>query len=461
MTRARGALGYALATAMAAALWAIPAAAADFYVSPNDKVVGKLQDYVVRQGDNLADIARKFDIGYTEMMAANPGVEPWTPPVGKTLTIPSLYILPNAPRTGIVINLGERRLYYFPRNGQMQTYPIGIGAIGFDTPHATTTVVRKEPNPVWIPPPSIRAEQPWLPEEIGPGPDDPLGDYALRLGWKNYLIHGTNKPDGVGRNVSHGCIHLYPEDIEKLFNSVAVGTPVRVIDQPASAAWIAIGLYLEVHPSKDQADQIDTEQAMTPDPPAGLRDIVSAAAGDYAQAVDWNAVDQAGIQRTGVPIEVAMRPPNGPMAAAPGPGSVASDATASDASVAPAPAAALPAVSDAASPAAPGVTPIFNTLRPPPGVAAAPPPSPGAAPEPPQDLVGNAFAPPAPGYASPPPAYDGDDAAAMPPAAADDAAQIPPDSSSVYDAAPASAPYADPNAAYNAQFGNQSGSGSR
>ncbi len=289
-----------------------PAAAAEFALAPDDQVVGNLTTYVTQSGDNLADIARHFDIGYTEMLASNPGVDPWSPGVGRQLTIPSLYILPTAPRRGIVINLGERRIYYFPpRGGTVQTYPIGIGAIGFDTPLSTTTVVRKEPNPVWIPPPSIRAEQPDLPTSIGPGPDDPLGAFALRLGWPNYLIHGTNKPDGVGRNVSHGCVHLYPEDIEKLFGEVAVGTPVRVVNQPAAAAWIAIGLYVEVHPSKDQADQIDTEQPMTPAAVDGLHELVSAVAGNAASAVDWNAVDQAAQQRTAIPVEIAQRPPVG------------------------------------------------------------------------------------------------------------------------------------------------------
>jgi L,D-transpeptidase ErfK/SrfK len=302
------ALGCGLAAAVA--LLAAPATAAEFALAPDERVVGNLTDYVTQAGDNLADIARHFDIGYTEMLAANPGVEPWSPQAGRTLTIPALYVLPDAPRQGIVINLAERRLYYFPPGGHtVQTYPIGIGAIGFTTPLSTTRVVRKEPNPVWIPPPSIHEENPDVPDRVGPGPDNPLGAFALRLGWTNYLIHGTNKPDGVGRNVSHGCIHLYPEDIEKLFNAAAVGTPVRAIEQPAAAAWIAIGLYVEVHPSKDQADQIDMEQPVTPVADDTVRQIVQAAAGDYAQTVDWGAVDQAGLQRTGLPVEIARRPP--------------------------------------------------------------------------------------------------------------------------------------------------------
>jgi L,D-transpeptidase ErfK/SrfK len=415
MTSAWGVLGGALAAAVS--LLTVPAMAADFPVASDTRAVGQIQTYTVQQGDNLADIARKFDVGYTEMMAANPGVAPWTPQVGKTLYIPSLYILPSAPRQGIVIDLGERRLYYFPRDGEMQTYPIGIGAIGFDTPHSTTNVVRKEPNPVWVPPPSIRAEQPDLPVMIGPGPDDPLGDYALRLGWKNYLIHGTNKPDGVGRNVSHGCIHLYPEDIEKLFNSVAIGTPVRVIDQPAGAAWIQDGLYVAVHPSKDQADEIDTDQPMTPDPPNGLRQVVSAAAGNLAQAIDWNAVDQAGLQRTGLPIEVANGSAGVPVAggAAPTENANATPAAAPDTGQ--------------------SLTPVFNTLQPP------------------QDLVGNAFSP-QPAYPPAQTGYDEERPIRAPPVA-DEAAQVPQDAGSSYNVGPVNAPYADPNAAYNARYKTQ------
>jgi L,D-transpeptidase ErfK/SrfK len=310
--------------AVAALLLAHSAGAAEFPLAPADRVAGNLGDYTVQSGDNLADIARRFDVGYTEMLAANPGIDPWSPGIGRQLTIPSLFILPDGPRRGIVINLAERRLYYFPPGGRsVQTYPIGIGAIGFDTPHSSTTVVRKEPNPIWVPPPSIHAENPDLPAVIGPGPDNPLGAFALRLGWPNYLIHGTNKPDGVGRNVSHGCIHLYPEDIEQLFKSVAVGTPVRAIEQPAAAAWIAIGLYVEAHPSKDQADAIDTEQPVTPEQTPGLRDIVAAVAGDNNDGVDWNAVAQTDLQRSGLPTQVARRPPPGDETVRPAPAEIA------------------------------------------------------------------------------------------------------------------------------------------
>jgi len=299
----------ALAGAAAAlALFAAPAGAAEFPLHAGDSAVGEVQYILAESGDNLADIARQADIGYTEMLAANRGVDPWSPAL-RTLAIPGFFILPDAPREGIVINLAERRLYYFPRNGEtVQTYPIGIGVIGRDTPLSVTRVVGKEEAPTWYPPPSIRAERPELPPAVGPGPDNPLGDFALRLGWPRYLIHGTNKPDGVGRNVSHGCLHLYPEDIASLYEAVPIGTPVRAIEQPAAAAWVGTRLLLEVHPDKEQADQIDMEQPMTPRLPAGLRELVADAAGEYADAIDWAAVERAGLQRSGLPVEIARRP---------------------------------------------------------------------------------------------------------------------------------------------------------
>jgi L,D-transpeptidase ErfK/SrfK len=359
---ARIALGAAL---MAAVVAAPRAGAAEFPLSPADKAVGQIQEYVVRQGEVLADIARQFDVGYTEILAANPGINPWVPPAGRKLLIPTLYVLPDAPRTGIVLNLGERRLYYFPPGGgRVETFPIGIGATGFDTPHSVTRVVAKIADPPWVPPPSIRAEQPDLPAAIGPGPDNPLGAYELRLGWKNYLIHGTNKPDGVGRNVSHGCIHLYPEDIEKLFGEAAVGTPVRVIEQEASAAWVGDALYLEAHPDKDQADEVDVQQPMTPRPPQGLREMVNAAAGDNAQTLDWGAVDRAGMQRRGLPVIVARRS-GAPIASTASPDVAATGA----------PAPLWPGMRAPPPPElARAPAPIFNTLQPP------PPPVAGAVP---------------------------------------------------------------------------------
>jgi L,D-transpeptidase ErfK/SrfK len=316
-----------------AALSAVPALAAEFPLVPDQTVVGQLQYYIVKKGEVFGDIARRFDVGYTELVEANPGVDPWLAPPGTRITIPSLYILPAAPRRGIVLNLAQYRLFYFPPGGrEFYTYPLGVGIIGWGTPLGTTRIVWKEPNPTWIPPASMRKAEPDLPLRVGPGPDNPLGDYALHLGWPRILLHGTDRPDGIGRNVSHGCIHLYPEDIAQLFRLVSVGTAVRAIDEPAVAAWAGNRLYLTVHPSPKQVEQIDIDAPVTRDPARGVRELVQVVAGQYAAVVDWRAVDRAADERTNVPVVVAERsasvagaqpapPPSAPPQAQPAQGS--------------------------------------------------------------------------------------------------------------------------------------------
>jgi L,D-transpeptidase ErfK/SrfK len=300
-----GRVGIALASLASYIALALPASAMEFPLEKGQVAVGAVDTVVAKDDDTMLDLARQFDDGYVDFMAANPGVNPWHPGDGKTIAIPNFFILPDAPRTGIVINLAERRIFYFPPGGKtVETYPPGVGVRANATPLGTTRVVLKEDGPVWRPPPSIRAERPDLPAAIYPGPDDPLGDYALRLGWTNYLIHGTNKPDSVGRNVSHGCLHIYPEDIERLFHEVPVGTQVRSINQAVEAGWIDGRLYVEVHPTKDQADEIDFNQPMTPAVPPELMQRVAKAAGDRAELVDWDAVRMAGLAATGIPTPV-------------------------------------------------------------------------------------------------------------------------------------------------------------
>jgi L,D-transpeptidase ErfK/SrfK len=201
--------------------------------------------------------------------------------------------------------LAQWRLFYFsPDGNRVETFPLGLGQIGKTTPLGVTRVVRKEANPTWHPPASIRAEKSDLPASVPPGPDNPLGAFAIYLGWKSYLIHGTNKPDGVGRNVSHGCIRLYPEDIERVFREVSVGTPVRTVSQPATAGWVGDRLYLTVYPSKTQTQEIDTEHPVSFDPAGGVRAVARTAAGRYADSVDWRAVGKAAKERTGAPVIV-------------------------------------------------------------------------------------------------------------------------------------------------------------
>ncbi len=282
-----------------------PGPVTNYKLAPGQGAVGDVTQIAVRHGEVFPDIARRYDLGYTELVAANPGVNPWALADG-TVTLPKRFVLPVAPHRGIVINTAQWRLYYFPPDGGVETHPIGLGIIGRKTPIGTTRIVRKEPHPTWYPPADIRAEEK-LPASVPPGPNNPLGDYALHLGWASYLLHGTNKPDGVGRNVSHGCVRLYPEDIARLFAEASVGTPVRTVDQPATAGWDGDQLYLQVYPSKRQTEEIDIEQKVTVDPARGVRQVVQAAAGRYAGFVDWRRVDEAARVRTGMAVVIADR----------------------------------------------------------------------------------------------------------------------------------------------------------
>lgn len=281
------------------------ARADSFMLAPGQTLVGAPSIYVTRAEDTLLEVARRYDLGYGQLMAANSGIDPWFPGDGRRITLPTVYLVPGGPRTGIVINLAEQRLYYFgPDLHMLETYPIGVGVEAGMTPRGTTRIIGKDVHPTWVPPRSIREERPELPAFIPPGPDNPLGDYALRLGWPGYFIHGTNKPFGVGRNVSHGCIRMYPEDIDRLFHEVAVGTPVRVVDEEVRLAWVGRALYLQVMPNKRQMDEIDVNRPMTPEFPLDLYDRVVAAAGDAADRVDWDLVDRLAATRPGLPMRI-------------------------------------------------------------------------------------------------------------------------------------------------------------
>jgi L,D-transpeptidase ErfK/SrfK len=289
-----------LCAAAALVIGAAPAAAAEYALATGARAVAG-------PNDNLLDLARHYDLGYTQLIAANPGIDPWRPGAGRAIVIPAFYLLPDAPRRGIVVNLAAHRLFYFPRGGgRVETFPVGVAVPEIAARLGQTRIVAKLAHPSWYPPASIRAERPELPAAIPPGPDNPLGAYALALGWPRYLIHGTNKPDGVGRNVSHGCLHLYPEDIARLYREVPVGTPVRVVDQAAQVQWIGDTLFVAVHPSKDEAERLDSGEAVTPAPPPGLAARVAAVAGDRIDRVDWVAVERAGQQRSGIPVPVTL-----------------------------------------------------------------------------------------------------------------------------------------------------------
>ncbi len=221
-----------------------------FLWSPDQTVVGRVRIHVVTKGETLLDIAREYDLGYNHIVLANPGLDPWVPPEGKEVIVPTSFVLPEK-RSGLVVNLAEMRLYFFRQEmgrSVVYTAPIGVGVEGRLTELGVYTVVRKKKNPSWHVPKSIREEDPTLPEVVPPGPDNPLGAYALYLSRGAYAIHGTNRPWGIGRRVSHGCIRLYPEDIEALFPLVPIGTPVFIIYQPIKLGVRQGKIYLQVFP---------------------------------------------------------------------------------------------------------------------------------------------------------------------------------------------------------------------
>lgn len=298
--------GVRLSAALFAALSMIagPAEAETFAIATDSDLVGEQRNIASRYEDTLSEIARRFDLGYNQITMANPEVSPWLPGAGTNIVLPSEYILPAAPRRGIVLNLAEMRLYYypFPESGQAPrviTHPIGVGRQGWETPKGTTEIAEKIVDPPWFPPDSVRAAHAerghTLPDVVPPGPDNPLGHRAMRLGWRKYLIHGTNRPYGIGMPVSHGCIRLYPEDIESLFEQVVVGEPVHVVHQPYKAGWRNGTLYLQAYPLPSGKPQL-TEV---------VRVVIAATQemrGDVA--VDWEAAMEIARHASGIPTPV-------------------------------------------------------------------------------------------------------------------------------------------------------------
>lgn len=275
--------------------------------APADDVIGIPTIYVTVEADTLLDVARNHDLGYVEIRAANPGVDPWLPGAGKRLILPTQHVLPDAPHRGIVINLPELRLYYFPAHGAPLSFPIGIGGEGKETPVGHTQLVAKRVHPTWIPTKSEHEEDPDLPPVVPPGPDNPMGDYALYLGWKGYAIHGTDKPYSIGRRDSHGCIRMYPEDIEKLFRIVGIGTPVTVVNQPSKAGWSGGMLYLEVHPEQSDADWLESQGEPRSPGAVDAGAVVLKAAGQRADDLDWYRISLAEEQRNGIAVPILRR----------------------------------------------------------------------------------------------------------------------------------------------------------
>ena len=241
-----------------------PQAPNDFLLnSPTQSVIGEPQAVFTRAEDTLSDLAREYGLGYDEIVAANPGIDPWLPGENTAILLPTQYVLPDVPRQGIVLNIATKRLFYFPAAAegeaqQVLTYPIGIGRVGWETPLGSTTVISKARDPSWWVPLSVRREHAEmgnpLPSVVLPGPDNPLGTRVLKLDMPGYLIHGTNAPYGVGMRVSHGCVRLYPENIEFLYELVAIGEPVMIVNEPYQVGVQDNELYFEAHaPLEDDA----------------------------------------------------------------------------------------------------------------------------------------------------------------------------------------------------------------
>lgn len=254
----------------------------------------------------LESIAARYKIGLLGMLEANPGVDPWLPKAGTQLTVPLQMLLPDAPREGIVVNLAELRLYYYPKGEQrVVVYPIGIGQLGAATPSMVTSISQKIPNPTWTPTVNIRKryakEGITLPGVVPAGPDNPMGLFALRLarGTGQYLIHGTNADFGIGMRVSSGCIRLRPDDIEALFNSVPKGTRVQIVNQPVKYAVEPDGKrYIEVHQPLSRTEK-DDPQTMPIPLNAQLKSFMKSPKSDTA------LIKAAIERRSGMPVLVS------------------------------------------------------------------------------------------------------------------------------------------------------------
>jgi L,D-transpeptidase ErfK/SrfK len=335
--------------------------------------------------DTLLDIARRYSLGYEEIIRANPGVDMWLPGEGTDILLPGRRILPPGPREGIVVNLPEHRIYYFPKPKKGEkpvviTYPVSIGKMDWSTPLGETKVIAKQAHPAWYPPESVRKEHiangDPLPKVVPPGPDNPLGDYAMRLavGGGSYMLHGTNNPMAVGMAITHGCIRMYPEDVAALFPLVPVGTKVWLINNPVKVAYVDGELLLEAHPPVDS-------QGQTTEPNLELlSQQLDKAVGNDTAAIHWDLARDTLQAANGIPAVVGLQAdltpgpdaPNGaapqtPGSVAPSPGvagAAAAGATAAGANATGAAGANAPgataarsaSTAGAASPNAPGVT---------------------------------------------------------------------------------------------------------
>lgn len=298
------------------------ARAGTWILPPSDiDIFGQMQTTVASREETLLDIARLYDIGQTEILLANPDVDRWLPADGAEVVLPSRYIIPQIERKGLVLNLAEMRIYYFPKPKKgakpvVTTHPVGIGRMDWETPLGKTKVIGKKKDPTWTPPQSLKdaaiaAGDPPLPDVVPPGPDNPLGRFAIRLGVGNgsYLIHGTHKPYGIGMRVSAGCVRMYPEDIETMFNQVPIGTQVHIINQPIKLGWLGDSLFVELHPPlEEDADKYTNYDQIVFD---AVNDFIAKKVGnpngDFETEVniDYHVLETAIASKSGIPTLIS------------------------------------------------------------------------------------------------------------------------------------------------------------
>ena len=329
---------------LTAVLLASAAARAEVYELPPDgfDVIGAVSTVIARYDDTLVDIARRHGLGYQDIVRANPDVNIWLPGDGTEIVLPARFVLPPGPREGLVLNLAEYRMYFFPpakpdQQAYVYSFPISIGRMDWETPIGDTKIVAMAKNPAWYPPQSVRDEHAAdgdpLPRIVPPGPENPLGSRALRLALPGYLIHGTNRPAGVGMRVSHGCIRMFPEDIEFLFQRVRVNTAVRIINAPVKLGWDGEALVAEVHPSLEspqplvdaslkQLETLDADIDLPePDIPGKepltqVTEQFIAVTSERAGQLDWGLVELLVDRSDGIPEAVGISIKNAATSAA-------------------------------------------------------------------------------------------------------------------------------------------------
>ncbi len=305
-------------------------------------VIGAISTTTARYEDTLVDIARRHGLGYQDIVRANPNINAWVPGEGTEVILPTRFVLPPGPREGLVLNLAEYRMYYFPKPirgapAYVYVYPMSIGRMDWETPLGRTRIVAMAENPAWYPPQSVRDEHAAdgnpLPRIVPPGPANPLGSRAMRLELPGYLIHGTNRPAGVGMRVSHGCIRMFPEDIEFLFEHIRVNTVVRIINVPVKIGWNGEALVAEVHPllespqnlveeSLQRIEKLDADMELlevsspSKDPLTQMTEQFIAATAERAGQLDWDLVETLVKRSDGIPETVGTSIKNAATSAA-------------------------------------------------------------------------------------------------------------------------------------------------